>query len=277
MNTLHVVATPIGNLGDVTLRSLEVLTVVDLIAAEDTRVTRRLLIRHGISTRLTSYHEHSPPSKLATILDTLCEADVALVCDAGTPGISDPGRELVKRAAESGAAVVTVPGASSVTAAVSVSGLTVNGFVFLGFLPRSKGDRRRLLTERLNERLALVVLEAPRRLRSCLEEMLEVMGDREIAVCREMTKMHEEVFRGTLSAAIEHFTIPRGEFTMVVAGAPQLHVDNALLELEARRMLSKLLLSGVTGRDAVAEVTDVTGLPKRRVYEMMRSGDTISS
>lgn len=272
MHTLHVVATPIGNLEDVSLRSLKVLASVGLIAAEDTRITRRLLSRHGISTRLTSYHEHSPPSRLASLLATLGDSDVALVCDAGTPGINDAGRELVREASNAGAGVVAVPGPSSVVAAISVSGLDVSGFVFLGYLPRAKNDRRRLLTGRADERLALVALETPRRLRASLADVLDVLGDRPIAVCRELTKLHEEVFRGRISEAISHFTEPRGEFTLVIEGAPEREVDTGALETEAEQLLAALRAAGATGRDAVAEVTDAVGLPKRRVYELWRAG-----
>ena len=148
MHTLHVVATPIGNLDDVSVRVLSVLGSVGLIAAEDTRVTRRLLSRHGISAKVTSYHRHSKPSKVAALLTALEKTDVALVCDAGTPGINDPASELVRAAADAGAEVVAVPGPSSVTAAISISGLDMDGFVFLGFLPRGKAERKRLLAGR---------------------------------------------------------------------------------------------------------------------------------
>ena len=272
MATLHIVATPIGNLGDLSARALEVLTSVDLIAAEDTRVTRRLLSRYGISTRLTSYHEHSPASKLESLLESLADGDVAVVCDAGTPGISDAGRELVSAAAAAGAAVVAVPGPSAVTSAVSVSGLAIGGFVFLGFLPRARGERRALLADRAGERLALVAFEAARRLRSSLTDILDVLGDRQIAVCREITKVHEEVFRGPISGALDHFTQPRGELTLVVEGARDRLPDPGALEEEAARMLARLRSGGTSGRDAVSEVTRATGLAKRRVYELWRGG-----
>lgn len=272
MATLHIVATPIGNLGDLSSRALEVLTSVDLIAAEDTRVTRRLLSHYGISTRLTSYHEHSPASKLDSLLESLAKGDVAVVCDAGTPGISDAGRELVSAAAAAGASVVAVPGPSAVTSAVSVSGLAIGGFVFLGFLPRVRGERRALLADRAGERLALVAFEAARRLRSSLTDILDVLGDRQIAVCREITKVHEEVFRGPISGALDHFTQPRGELTLVVEGARDRLPDPGALEEEAAQMLARLRSGGTSGRDAVSEVTRATGLAKRRVYELWRGG-----
>ena len=272
MHTLHVVATPIGNLDDVSARTLSVLGSVGLIAAEDTRITRRLLSRHGISAKLTSYHRHSGPSKVAALVTALEKTDVALVCDAGTPGINDPAADLVRAATDAGMQVVAVPGPSSVTAAISISGLNMDGFVFLGFLPRGKTERKRLLAGRTDEPLALVALETPHRLHAALTDMLSVLGDRNISVCRELTKLHEEVFRGLISVALEHFAEPRGEFTLVVTGATERVADPATLEAEARTLLAKLRSGGATGRDSVAEVADITGLPKRRVYEMWRSG-----
>ncbi len=272
MATLHVVATPIGNLGDVSPRAVDVLSSVRVIAAEDTRVTRRLLARHGISARVVSYHEHSPPSRLDSLVEALGDGDVALVCDAGTPGVSDAGRELVRAAAGAGARVAAVPGPSSVTAAVSVSGLAGGGFVFLGFLPRTGAGRRRLLSDRAEERLALVALESPRRLRAALGDVLAVLGDREVAVCREMTKMHEEVFLGTVSGAMDHFEEPRGEVTLVVAGAGVAPPDDGAREEEAVRMLGRLRAGGASGRDAASEVAAATGISRRRAYELMRDG-----
>ena len=272
MPTLHVVATPIGNLSDVSHRALKVLDSVDLIAAEDTRVTMRLLRRHGIGTRLTSYHEHSPRHRLASIMAHLMEGDVALVCDAGTPGISDAGREAVSAAMGIGAHVVAVPGPSAVTAAVSISGLPVGGFVFLGFLPRKKGERRALLRDRADERLALVMFETARRVRSSLADLLEVLGDRRMAVCREMTKMHEQVFSGSVSEAIQLLTEPRGEFTLVVEGGGASGKDFAADEEEAVRQLARLRAEGYSGRDAVRRVTAATGLTKGRVYELWPDG-----
>ena len=200
-----------------------------------------------------------------------------MVCDAGTPGINDAADELVRAAANAGVEVVAVPGPSSVTAAISLSGLDMEGFVFLGFLPRAKAERRRLLATRTGEPLALVALATPHRLGAALKDMLDVLGDRDISVCRELTKLHEEVFRGSISGAIDYFVEPRGEFTLVVAGAAPVTADPAIVEAEAADMLSKLRSEGSTGRDAVAEVADITGLAKRRVYEMWRGGDTIST
>lgn len=219
MGTLYVVATPIGNLEDITLRALRVLGSVDLVAAEDTRTTRKLLAHHKISARLTSYHAHSGPAKVEQIVKALETGDVALVGEAGTPCISDPGYPLVRAALERGHVVASIPGPSALTAAAAASGLPVDRLVFLGFLPRRPGRRRAALAERGEEPAALVLFEAPHRLRATLAEVLAVLGDRPVAVCRELTKLHEEIFHGTITAALAHFAEPRGEFTLVIEGA----------------------------------------------------------
>ncbi|MDP2954543.1 MAG: 16S rRNA (cytidine(1402)-2'-O)-methyltransferase, partial [Chloroflexota bacterium] len=218
MATLYIVATPIGNLEDITLRAIRVLGEVGLIAAEDTRTTRKLLSRYSIKTPLTSYHDHNKESKLPYLLRVLQEKDMALVSDAGMPGISDPGYELVVKAVEEGIQVVPVPGPSAVTTALAISGLPTDQFVYLGYLPRRRGQRRLALQEVSGESRTLVIFEAPHRLRDSMEDIRAVLGDRRLAVCRELTKVYEEVFRGTVSQALEHFTEPRGEFTLVIAG-----------------------------------------------------------
>ena len=219
MPCLYIVPTPIGNLEDVTLRALRVLGEVDLIAAEDTRVTRKLLARYDIHTPMTSFHQHNRSRRLPELLSRLAEADIALVSDAGTPTINDPGQELIAAAAEDGIPVVALPGASAVTTAVSVSGIRTAGFVHTGFLPRRRGERLRLMAQLASERRALVAFESPHRLTRSLGDILEALGDRQIAVCREMSKVHEEVFRGPISEAIDHFSSPRGELTLVIEGA----------------------------------------------------------
>ena len=221
MPTLYVVATPIGNLEDITLRALRVLGEVGLIAAEDTRVTRKLLNRHGIKTPMVSYREHNKQTELPRLLTQLSQKDVALVTDAGVPAVSDPGTELVQAAAAAGFDVAPIPGASALTSALSVSGLAAEEFVYLGFLPRRRADRVRLLESFATDKRALLAFEAPHRLRAALGDMLGALGDRQIAVCRELTKVHEEVFRGPVSEALSHFSSPRGEFTLVVQGAPE--------------------------------------------------------
>ncbi|MCL0069250.1 16S rRNA (cytidine(1402)-2'-O)-methyltransferase [Dehalococcoidia bacterium] len=218
MSTLYVVATPIGNLEDVTLRAIRVLHEVGLIAAEDTRRTKRLLSAHQIKTPLTSYHEHNKRAKLPYLLRALEHGDVALISEAGMPGINDPGYDLVLAAVDRDAKVVPVPGPSAIPAALAVSGLTTEQFIHLGFLPRKKGARRKLLQSIAAEPRTIVAFETPHRLRSALVDLGEVLGERRLAICREMTKLHEEIFRGTVSQAIEHFAKPRGEFTLVIEG-----------------------------------------------------------
>lgn len=218
MSTLYVVATPIGNLEDVTLRAIRVLHEVGLIAAEDMRRTKRLLCAHQIKTPLTSYHEHNKRAKLPYLLRALDHGDVALVSEAGMPGINDPGYDLVLAAIDRDAKVVPVPGPSAIPTALAVSGLTTEQFIHLGFLPRKKGARRKLLQSIAAEPRTIVAFETPHRLRSALVDLGEVLGERRLAICREMTKLHEEIFRGTVSQAIEHFAKPRGEFTLVIEG-----------------------------------------------------------
>ena len=218
MAALYVVATPIGNLEDVTLRALRVLREVKLIAAEDTRTTRRLLNTYDIRTALTSYHEHSRRGKLDYLLDYLEREDLALVSEAGTPGLSDPGYELIVAAAERGVSVVPIPGASAVVTALVVSGLPTDQFLYVGFLPRRKGQRQRLLAAIVDEPRTIVAFETPHRLSGALSDIEETLGDRRLALCCELTKIHEQIFRGRVSQAREHFVESRGEFTLVIEG-----------------------------------------------------------
>jgi len=273
MPTLYVVATPIGNLEDITMRALRVLGEVDLIAAEDTRVTRRLLDRYQIETPITSYREHNKHTKTPRLVDQLKNKDIALVSDAGMPGINDPGRELVAAAAVAGLEVVTVPGPSAVTSAVALSGLAIDQFVYLGYLPRKRSDRKRLLESLEGGTRALVAFETPHRLKAALRDILDTVGERRIAVCRELTKLHEEVFRGTVSEAIEHFPEPRGEFTLVVEGRGDELPIGPDAEERAVSLLAGLRAGGARAREAVAEVSQATGLPKRRVYGLWLEGE----
>ena len=266
MPTLYIVPTPIGNLEDVTLRALRVLGEVGLIAAEDTRVTRRLLDRYEISTPMTSFHEHNRAQKLSFLLRTLAESDVALVSDAGTPTINDPGQELVHAAAAAGVAVVGLPGATAVTTAVAVSGIPHDGFVYLGFLPRRRSDRLQSMLAVAREIRALVAFETPHRLAASLRDLLDTLGDRQIAVCRELTKVHEEVFRGSISDAIARFDAPRGEFTLVVSGSSDDGPQDA--ELAPEDLLADAKRAGLTARDAIAAVGAVTGLSRRELYQV---------
>ena len=268
MPTLYIVGTPIGNLEDVTLRALRVLGEVDLIAAEDTRVTRRLLVRYAIDTPLVSYHEHSGTARLRAVLDALREGDVALVTDAGMPAVNDPGQRLAREAAAAGASVVVVPGASAVTAALAVSGIAAPTFTHLGFLPRRAADRRRLLESLARNPAPLVAFETPHRLRAALQDALDALGDRDVAVCRELTKLHEETFRGTLSQALAHFAEPRGEFTLVIEGAPESEGDDAGREDAARRLLSQLRAEGASARDATTRAASECGISRSAAYRL---------
>ena len=224
--TLFVVSTPIGNLEDITLRALKVLKEVDIIAAEDTRRTKILLTHYDIKIPLTSYFEYNKIYKGKLILEKLKEGkNVALVSDAGTPGISDPGYLLIKQSIDEGIRVVPIAGISALNAALAVSGLPANKFTFLGFLPVKK-NKRRVLLEKFKEREeTLVIFESPYRIVKLLEDIKETMGDREIALCRELTKMFEEIFRGMVSNAIEEFSKRKsikGEFTLIVGGSGKL-------------------------------------------------------
>ena len=264
MPALYIVATPIGNLEDISLRALRTLREVKLIAAEDTRRTRQLLVSYDIKTPVTSYHEHNKWTKLGYILDCLEGGDVALVCNAGMPGISDPGYELIVAANRRGIPVVPIPGASVVITALVVSGLPTEKFIYIGFLPHKAGSRRRLLESVADESGTIVVLESPHRLRAALNDILLVLGDRKVAVCRELTKIHEEVFRGTISQAIEYFTQPRGEFTLVIEG--KAGKEKPQLTEAIERQLHSLRLSGITAKEAIARVAGETGLSKRELY-----------
>ena len=266
--------TPIGNLGDLTPRAARILGEVSLVAAEDTRVSRRLLSHLGIRPRTTSFHQHNWRDKLDGVLAELARGDVALVTDAGMPGVSDPGSELVAAAAQAGFKVEVVPGPSAVTAALALSGFPGGGFLFLGFLPRRKKERQASLREASSSAVPLVLFEAPHRLRVTLADLNTVLGDRPLAVCREMTKLHEEVFRGTAAQALEHFDSPRGEVVVVVQGrqivagsqADAEDGDEGVSDVDLRQMLSGLRQAGVGAKDAVAQVAAATGLAKNRVY-----------
>jgi len=271
--TLYVVATPLGHLEDVTLRALRVLKEVSLVACEDTRHTRRLLLAHGVSTPTTSYFEHNERWKGAQVLDALrAGRDVALVSDAGTPAISDPGFRLVREARASGIPVVPVPGPSAVTAAMSVCGLPTDRFLFVGFLPARAAARRRALAELAAERPTLVFFESPVRVLSSLADMIEALGDREAFLCREATKAHEEYVRAPLSALVERLAARpavKGEIVLVVSGAPEAapSVDDPVA------LYRRLAAEGRTRREAVKEAARLLGRPAREVYDLVRVAD----
>ena len=263
---LYLVATPIGNLGDITLRALETLAQADVIACEDTRVTRKLLTAHGIERPLLSYHEHNAARVRPQLIARLRAGEaVALVSDAGTPLISDPGHKLVRAAAEAGLKVETLPGASAVISALVVSGLPSDRFLFAGFLPAKSAARRNALAGLSDLPTTLIFLESARRLPAALADMAAVLGQRPAAVARELTKLHEEVRRERLDRLAAHYAAagpPKGEVVVVVGpAAPAAETDAAELDRQLSEALQKDSL-----RDAVAVVTAATGLPRRRVY-----------
>lgn len=265
MPTLYVVATPIGNLEDISLRALRTLREVTLIAAEDTRKTKRLLTTYDIKTPMTSYHEYNKQTKLGYLLGRLEKGDVALVSEAGTPGISDPGYELILAASQQGIPVVPVPGPSAITTALAISGLPTDRFTYLGFLPRRVNSRRRFLETVANERGTIIALESPHRLLATLNDILLVFGDRRIAISRELTKIHEEVFRGRISQAIEHFTEPKGEFTLVIEG--KIEKDKPELTEDIVSQLQQMRRSGLTAKEAIASISGETGLSRKELYQ----------
>ncbi|MEO8457847.1 MAG: 16S rRNA (cytidine(1402)-2'-O)-methyltransferase [Chloroflexota bacterium] len=266
MSTLFLVATPIGNLEDFTFRAVKTLSNVALIAAEDTRTARKLLSHYDIHTRLLSYNEHNMRDRTPQLLLALEAGDVALVSEAGMPGVSDPGYELTVAALAAGHEVSPIPGASASVSAIAASGLPSRQFTFVGFLPRRSIERRRLFESLSAERRTLVAFESPHRLTAALEDIRSALGDRRMAACREMTKLYEEIFRGTLSEAIAHFTAPRGEFTLVIEGAPDTAAEASDEMLRAE--LAKLRASGLSARDAATAVARATGIPRKRVYAL---------
>lgn len=280
---LHVVATPIGNLEDITLRALRILGEVDLVACEDTRRTGSLLRRHGISTPTTSFFEHNERRKSPALLAALRSGkSVALVSDAGTPGLSDPGYRLVRDARRDGLPVVPVPGPNAAVAALSVSGLPTDRFLFVGFLPSRPGPRRRALLDLAAARPTLVFYESPVRVLAALVDLVEVLGDREAFLCREATKAHEEYVRGRLRDIHGHLSARgavRGEIVLVVAGAGDPRKQGrsggagdhpraaGVREVEEpEHLFARLAAEGRTRRDAVKEVARRLGLPAREVY-----------
>ena len=272
MGALYVIGTPIGNLDDITLRAARILASVPLVAAEDTRVTRRLLAHLEAKPRLLSCNEHNWSRRLPVLLEALNSGDLALVTDAGSPSISDPGAGVVTAVAEAGYEVISVPGVSAVSAALSVSGFSADRFTFLGFLPRRRSERNATLGDAGSLGQTLVIFEAPHRLRATLADITDALNDPPLAVCRELTKMHEEVWRGPASDALDHFAEPRGEFTIVVGPTAQgdgaKDGEPAITVEAAREALAQRRAAGMRGREAVAEVVAATGLARRVVYAL---------
>ena len=270
--TLFLVATPVGNLEDITLRALRVLQEADLIACEDTRQTRKLLDRHSIHSPLISYHEHNERERSMELIDRLEQGtNVALVSDAGTPLVSDPGRDLVRLCIERHIPVVPIPGPSAFVAALAASGLSVDEFLFIGFLPPRAGERRRRLHALASERRTIVLYEAPHRLAQTLADALELLGDRDVVLARELTKIHEEFVRCRLSDLATKYRsqAPRGEITLLIAaptqGLPQPDASRVTL---AERVRS-LERQGLDRKSALKQAARERGLPKRDAYRQL--------
>ncbi len=269
MGTLYLVATPIGNLEDISARALRILGEVCLIAAEDTRHTGKLLEHFQLHKSLTSYHEHNKLIKLERILAALEQGDVALVSDAGTPALNDPGYELVQAVLAAGYPVSPIPGPSAPLAALVVSGLPTDAFFYLGYLPRKTVERQKLLTQIEAFPYTLLFLETPHRLMDALRDMEETLGDRQICVARELTKLHEELFRGRVSQARAHYTAqpPRGEFCLVVAGCPQ--EQEAWSEAQMIQAIEESLASGAPAAQIAARLAETSGWPRRKIYKLV--------
>jgi 16S rRNA (cytidine1402-2'-O)-methyltransferase len=268
--TLYVVATPIGNLDDISSRAIETLRSVSLVACEDTRTTAKLLARHAVRVRTSSYHEHNEERRAAELVRKLLDGnDIALVSDAGTPGVSDPGYRLVREARRRGIEVRTVPGPSAVLAALAVSGLPTSSFCFRGFLPTRPAARRKAIESLLETPHTTILFESARRAPSLLEHLAERLGPREAFVAREMTKIHEEHRYGTLPelAAWTRKTPLRGELTLVIAGAGTSPAQGPRDDIPITARIRELLAKGLSRREAAKQVSRETGLPSRRIYK----------
>ncbi|MEZ4669466.1 MAG: 16S rRNA (cytidine(1402)-2'-O)-methyltransferase [Anaerolineae bacterium] len=274
VSTLFIVPTPIGNLEDITLRALRVLREVALIAAEDTRTTRILLQHYDIHTPLISYHEHNKLTRLETLFEALNNGDVALVSDAGTPGISDPGYELVGMAIERGIRIEPLPGATALIPALVASGLPTDGFVYVGFLPRRVRALRDYLAGLLGEQRTLVAYESPNRLLDTLEAVQAVFGERRVCVAREVSKKFEEFQRGTVGHVMEHFreNPPRGEIVLVIDGAEAPVISEWTRE-QVLTALDKRLASGESLSSAARQIAAESGWDRRAVYKLGAEGD----
>ena len=267
---LYLVATPIGNLGDISQRAAQTLAEADFIAAEDTRVTRKLLLHLNIKKQLISYHEHNKRESGEKIFDRIMSGETcALVTDAGTPGISDPGADLVRTCIENGLSVTAIPGPCAVVAALTVSGLPVDRFTFEGFLSTIRKIRFDHLNDLKDEKRTMVFFEAPHKLVRTLNDMLEVLGDRRVSISRELTKIFEETLRFTLSEAVGHFEQipPRGEFVLVVEGAGEIGaVDSEALLAQAVAAVNALTGNGMSIKDAIKKAAQEQSVPKNALY-----------
>ena len=277
--TLYVVATPIGNLEDITLRALRVLKEVDLIAAEDTRHTQKLLSHYDIPTPLTSYYDQIEARKAPTLIAKLQSGNtIALVSDAGTPGISDPGYRLVKGAIEAGIQIVPIPGASTLTALLSIGGLPTDRFVFEGFLPAKKGQRQKALQRLKEEERTLVLFESPHRLADLLADLEQICGDRQIVIGRELTKLFEEVLRGTVSAlrVFLQTRVVKGEVALLVAGWSA--EGKSIAELSLAEVIQVLVEERLSLKEIAQVLSERRGIPRREVYALgvrLKAGETL--
>ncbi len=276
--TLYIVATPIGNLEDMTFRAVRILKEVDLIAAEDTRHSRKLLNHYGISTRMTPYHDHNEQLKTDYLLEKLLEGqNIAIITDAGTPCIADPGYRIAKAAAEKGIKTVPIPGASAIAAALSASGLPSDRFAFEGFLPPKQGKRRNRLLELQDDGRVIIFYEAPHRLTATLSDMAEILGSRELVIARELTKIHEEFRRGTSAELLEHYSKQsvKGELVILLAPASAAaDLTSYDLESNLRRYLFEECLSV---KDTAARASAESGIPKSEIYAISLSLKNASS
>jgi 16S rRNA (cytidine1402-2'-O)-methyltransferase len=269
VSTLFLVATPIGNLEDIGQRALRILRLVDLIAAEDTRHTGKLLKHYDIETPLISFHEHSKRSKLQRLLDHLDQGDLALVSDAGTPVLNDPGYELVRQAIEAGHEISPIPGPSAPISALIASGLPADRFLYLGYLPRRSSDRRRAVREVAALPYTLIFFETPHRFLESLGDLLEELGDREMVVAREISKLHEEFFRGQISHALAHFQDhpPRGEITLVLAGKPA--EEKAWSEEQLLAGIKERKLQNIPPAQIASQLSAESNWPRREIYQLL--------
>ena len=267
MSTLYVVATPIGNLSDLTSRAIEMLSSVPVVAAEDTRVAKKLLSHIEATPQLESLHGHTSPDRLAQIVQLLNEGDMAVVTDAGTPGISDPGSSLVQAAVKAGHDVTPLPGPSAVVTALSITGWSFDRFLFIGFLPRKKNEQLATLQDVAREPGPVVVYESPHRIKTTLKNIDEALPDRQMVICRELTKLFEETFRGTAPEALAHFEEPRGEFVLVIEGAGASNPVE-VSDQEIQQTLESMRSEGVGGRTLVDRAIEITGASRKRVYRL---------
>ncbi len=273
---LYLCATPIGNLEDMTYRVIKTLKEVDLIAAEDTRNTIKLLNHFEISTKMTSYHEFNKIEKAKYLVDKMLEGqNIALVTDAGTPGISDPGEEIVRQCYEAGICVTSLPGACAAVTALSMSGLSTRRFVFEAFLPPDKKERKRILQSLVSETRTIILYEAPHRLTKTLEELFEALGERDMTLCKELTKRHERAYRMKISEAIAYFKeeAPRGEFVLLIEGKSIAEIEEERQKqwenLSVLEHMEVYLSKGLTKKEAMKEVAKDRGVSKREIYQQV--------